>query len=67
VKGARLIRPALLQRRSSVVVRNFHQMRFLNRCWCAAADNPGLSPAVLEPLLIPIISSGSRTVANNRY
>jgi hypothetical protein len=34
---------------------------------CAAADNPGLSAAVLEPVLISIIGSGSRTASNSRY
>jgi hypothetical protein len=37
---------ALLQRRSSVAVRNYHQLQFLNHCRCATADNPGLSAVV---------------------
>jgi hypothetical protein len=55
----RLGQGALLQRMSSTGVLNYHQMRFLNRCMCVTADNPGLSTVVLEPLL--------RTVANNKY
>jgi hypothetical protein len=57
----------LLLRRSSAVVRNCHQMQFLNCYWCTAADNPGLSAMVLEPLLISIINSGSKTTADIYY
>jgi hypothetical protein len=56
-----------LQRRSSGAVHNCHQIRFLDRCRCVAADNIGLSTAVLESLLISIISSSPRTAANNKY
>jgi hypothetical protein len=55
----------LVQRRSSAAVPNYHQLWFLNHCRCATADNAGLSAAVLEPLLISIISSGSRTSTEN--
>jgi hypothetical protein len=51
------VQRSLLQRRSSVAVRNCHQMWFLNSCRCATADN-SLSVAVLEPLLIIDINSG---------
>jgi hypothetical protein len=37
---------ALLQRRSSVVVHNYHQLWFMNQCRWATANNPGLSTAV---------------------
>jgi hypothetical protein len=48
-----------LWRRSPAVVRNWHQLQFLNHHRWGTADNSGLSAVVLELLL--------RTAANNRY
>jgi hypothetical protein len=57
----------LLQKKLSITVQNYYQLRFLNRCRYTTVNNLELSAAVLEPLLIYIISSGSKTAADNRY
>jgi hypothetical protein len=55
----------LLQRMSSVAVQNCYQLRFLNRCRLATANNLRLLTVILEPLLISIINRGSRITAEN--